>query len=76
MEIDEFRNRVYSLVSFIGFEFRGLPCGIDPININHFEMWCGENFAVAKSIDEVMNIKLFEGNSILEIYSEIRNIDY
>ncbi len=76
MKITEFKNRVSSLISFIGFEYEGKSCGIDPINKSHFEMWCGDNYIVAKSIDEVMNTKIFNGHSLSEIYPQITNLDY
>lgn len=76
MKLTDLKSRISSLIGFVGFDYDGTSCGIDPINANHFEMWCGDNAITAKSIDEVMNIKLFKGKSLTEIFNQITNIDY
>lgn len=76
MSINDFKNKVNSLFSYIGFEYNGLNCGIDPLNTNHFDMWYGDDYHKAGSIDEVMEYPLFNGKSLKEIYDDITNIDY
>ena len=76
MKLDILIKKIESLAGFIGFDYLGKACGIDPINHSHYEMWCGENYKVANSIDEVMNIKLFEGKALAQIYKDIDNIEY
>lgn len=76
MNLIDLKKQIESLVGFIGFDYDGDNCGIDPINKNHFEMWCGEDFIIAKSIDEVMNATIFNGKSLIQIYDMIENLDY
>ena len=75
MNLSDFKERINSLVSFVGFDYNDIPCGIDPINAEHFEMYCGEEAVVAKSIEEVFNIRIFEGKSLTEIFNDITNVD-
>lgn len=76
MRLSELKSRINSLIGFIGFDYDGVACGIDPINTHHFEMWYGNDALTAKSIDEVMNVKLFKGKNLIEIHDQITNIDY
>lgn len=71
-----FRNRINSLVSFVSFTYNGKQCGVDPISHTHFEMWCGNEYLEAQSIDEVMNCRIFEGKSLNEIADKIDIIDW
>lgn len=75
MSLLELKKRINSLVSFVGFDYNNTSCGIDPISENHFEMWYGDNFVIAESIEEVFDIKIFEGKSLTEIFNNISNID-
>ena len=73
MKLSDLKNRIASLSGFIGFDYNDTPCGIDPINQSHFEMWCGNDYITAKSIDEVMTTKIFNGNSLTDIFDKITN---
>ncbi len=76
MKADVLKDRINSLIGFIGFDYKNQPCGIDPINHSHYEMWYGKKNFVAKSIDEVMSVQLFDGKSLNQICDNIKNIDY
>lgn len=75
MNLSDLKKRINSLVSFVGFDYKDISCGIDPISENHFEMWYGDNFVIAKNIEEVFDIKIFDGKSLTEIFNNILNID-
>lgn len=76
MTIDDLKKHIESLVGVVEFEYNGITCGIDPINRSHYDIWYGEEYLKAKSIDEVMSAKIFDNKSLVEIFSSIRNIDY
>lgn len=75
MNLSDLRERIESLVSFIGFDYNDKACGIDPINAKHFDMWCGDECVTAESIEEVFNVRIFEGKSLPEIFDNITNLD-
>jgi hypothetical protein len=76
MSISDLKYKISSLAGFVGFNYNNSQCGVDPINQNHFEMWCGDNYIVAQSIDEVMTAKIFNGKSLIEIFDKITNLDF
>ena len=76
MKADVLKEQIDSLVSFVGFDYLGVSCGIDPINHSHFEMWYGKAYLEAKSIDEVMTTPLFDGKSLEEIADDIVITDW
>lgn len=71
----EMKNRIYSLVSFLGFDYEGVACGVDPINHSCYNMWYGDNDYTAKDIEEVMSVPLFNGKSLSQIYNSIEIIE-
>lgn len=75
MTIDELKDYLSALTSHVLFEHNGCSCGIDPSR-NNFEMWMGENFMVARSIEEVLNVKFFDGKSIKEIWDDVKELEY
>ena len=76
MKLSDLKDRIASLSGFVGFEYNKKNCGIDPINQSHFEMWYGNDYIIAKSIDEVMAVKIFNGNSLTDIFDKISNFDF
>jgi len=58
------------------FDCNGQNCGVDPFNCRHFDIWYGENFVGAKSIDEVFELLFFNGKLLIDIYEKITNISY
>ena len=53
------------------FAYNGKPCGVDPLSRDHFEMWYGDSYTVARSLDEVLSIPLFGRKALAEIASHI-----
>lgn len=76
MNSDDFKKKISSLSSHILFEYNGVECGVDPLSPDSFDMWFGDKYHNAKSIDEVMTAPLFNGKCINQIYKDIKNIDY
>lgn len=76
MTIDETKNYLAKLTSHVTFEFNGCSCGVDPLSRNRFEMWYGQKAMTANSIDEVMNVKFFDGKSLTDIWDDIVDLDY
>ncbi len=75
MTATEIKNRINALCSHFTFEYNGKACGIDPISHTRFEMWCGDDTFIAKSIDEVMDTSIFDGKALKDIPQNITLID-
>lgn len=63
------------LTSHVMFEYNGYSCGVDPLSLNQFEMWYGNQSMTAQSIDEVMTAKFFDGNSLEDILDDITDLE-
>lgn len=75
MTILELEKRINSLCTHVLFDYKGHSCGIDPLALDDFDMWCGESYMRAKNIDEVINSPFFEGKSLCNIINEIENLE-
>ena len=75
MTAKEMRDRVDSLATHILFDYNGRNCGVDPFSRNNIDMWYGQEFMNAKSIDEVMTTPFFDGNALQDIMDDIANIE-
>lgn len=71
----ELKKRISSLCTHVLFDYNGHSCGIDPLALDNFDMWCDEEYMKANSIDEVMDTPFFEGKKLQDIAEEIENID-
>ncbi|MCH5196433.1 MAG: hypothetical protein J1F28_06950 [Oscillospiraceae bacterium] len=71
MTADKIKSRIEELCTNVSFILDGKNCGIDPISRFHYDMWYGENAYVASSIDDVMNVKMFNGKSLTEVADKI-----
>ena len=76
MTASNLKSRINELCTDITFKLNGKSCGIDPITHSHFDMWYGDKNYTANSIDEVMDIKFFDGKSLSEIADSLMLIDY
>ena len=56
MTILELEKRINSLCTHVLFDYKGHSCGIDPLALDDFDMWCGESYMKAKNIDEVITV--------------------
>lgn len=65
-----------NLTSHVTFEYNGFSCGVDPLSLDNFEMWYGDKSMTAKSIDDVMTVKFFDGDSLDDILNNITDLEY
>ena len=72
----ELKAQINSLSTCVYFSYKGQDGGVDPFNENYFDMWYGDNYKKAESIDEVMNFPLFDGKSLSQIASQLDYIDW
>ncbi len=76
MTISDIRNHLENLVGHVTFDYNGYSCGIDPLAIDKFEMWCGDNMTTLTSVEDVMDVKFFDGGSLADIWDDITDLDY
>ncbi len=76
MKLKQFKNHLEHLTGAILFDYRGHSCGVDPISKNHYDVWCGDDVEIAKSIDDVLKIDIFEGKPLIDIFDECVDFDY
>ena len=69
------RYRINSLIHHVLFDYKGIPCGVDPFSHKEFDVWYGDKAETMTSIDEVMNKPFFDGKSLTEIVPEIENLE-
>lgn len=70
------KNHLDILAGCITFEYNGYVCGIDPLAHDNFNMWYGIKKHTARSIDEVMKTKFFDGRALENIIGDITELDY
>jgi len=75
MTSDDIKKRLSEMVSHFTFEYDGVSCGVDPISMTNFEIWCGDEFTKVDNIDKVMNIPYFKGKSLKDIAQYITITD-
>ena len=75
MTAKELRDRIESLCTHILFDYNEKECGVDPFYTEHFDMWCGDVFMEAHSIDEVMQVPFFDGKALEDIADQIENVE-
>lgn len=75
MMVDKIKNRIAEMASHITFDYDGKNCGIDPLARNKIDMWFGDNYMTALSLDEAMETPFFNGKSLIDIANVIKNVD-
>ena len=75
MTAKDLRDRINSICTHVLFDYNGKECGVDPFNEKHFDMWCGDDFMEAHSIDEVMKAPFFEGKALEDIVNQLENVE-
>ena len=75
MTVKDLRDRINSICTHVLFDDNGKECGVDPFNEKHFDMWCGDDFMEAHSIDEVMKVPFFEGKALEDIAGQLENVE-
>ena len=68
---DSIRARLTQFCTLPGFEYRGIPCDVDPFDAGDFHMRCGDAEMDVDSIDQVMTLPFFQGRSLRDIADEI-----
>ncbi len=76
MEPEELKGRIQSLATHILFDYKGVAGGVDPFNAGDFDLWYGDVYLKAHSIEEVMTAPVFDGKSLNDIATELKNIEY
>ena len=76
MTIAKLKDYIAKLTSHVMFDYNGFSCGVDPLSRSKFVMWYGDNDFTAKSVDEVLTTKFFDGKSLIDIWDDITNLDY
>ncbi len=71
MTDERIKARISEICSHFLFSYKGKDCGVDPFSETNFDMWCGEEYLKAKSIEAVMNTPLFDGKTLSEIANDI-----
>lgn len=71
----ELRDRIKSLCTHVLFDYNGKECGVDPFNAKHFDMWYGDTFMEAHSIDEVMKTPFFGGKALEDIVDQLESVE-
>lgn len=71
MNAKELRDLIDSLAYDIEFEYRGIHGSICPISRNDIGLAYGDITKDCKSVDEVMESKIFDGKSLNEIAPEL-----
>ena len=56
------------------YKRQGKACGVDPFSAKHFDMWYGDKFMEAHSIDEVMQTPFFDGKALGDIVDPLENV--
>jgi hypothetical protein len=75
MTITEIKERLSQIVTQMTFIYNGKTCGVDPMSIIEFDMWCGDECVTVHSIDEVMEIDFFDGKSLTDIVDDIEELE-
>lgn len=76
MTILEFMDYVSNLTGHVTFKYNGYSCGVDPLALDSFDMWFGDNETTVDSIEKVLNTKLFNGKSLTDIWEDVTELDY
>ena len=76
MTISKAKDYISKLTGHIAFDYNGYSCGIDPLALDSFDMWCGDNEISVDSIDAVMNTKFFDGKPLIDIWEDVTEFDF
>lgn len=70
-DILDVKDRLGDVESHFLFTFQGKDCGVDPISINQYNMWYGNNHLTVSSVGEVFDAKFWDGKTLGEIFDSI-----
>ncbi|MFR4307333.1 MULTISPECIES: hypothetical protein [Acidaminococcus] len=75
MNKDVFKDRIYSLISAVTFDYKGKRCGVDPLSHQQYDVWYGDKCKTMTDINQVMNEPFFDNQSLADIVPYIKNVD-
>lgn len=76
MAIAKIKDYLSNLTSHITFTYKGKPCGIDPLSIDNYVIWYGEEGTTVNSVEEALSVRLFDGKSLTTIINEITELEF
>ncbi len=76
MTITQAKKFLGNLTSHMTFDYDGHDCGVDPLSLNSFDIWCGNEEVNVSSVEEALNTKLFDGKSLIDIWDDITDLEY
>lgn len=76
MTILQFEDHMKNLVGCVCFSYNGYSCGVDPVGRMKYDIWYGNTAVTVDSVDAIMNTKIFNGKSLLDIWDDLTEFDY
>lgn len=74
MTIEKIKQTIKDCGNDVYFEYHDKKCGIEPTVENGmftFEMWCGSILKEYRNFDEMVNDKIFDGKSVIDIMGTV-----
>lgn len=76
MRLSEIKEHLENLTGQITFKYNDKNCGVDPLSLNEFDVWYGDDMRTADSIDEVISNDLFDGKALRDILDDVVDLEY
>ena len=76
MTLAQFRFHLDHLVGCVQFDYNGYSCGVDPIGHTRYDVWYGNTVVTVTSVEDVLNTKIFNGKSLIDIWDDLTGFDY
>ena len=76
MTLDSFVHHISNLIVSVNFDYNGYSCGVDPLGCSKYNMWYGDNDVTVDSVENVLNAKIFDGKSLIDIWNDLTEFDY
>lgn len=76
MTLLDVKKYLADLIGHVIFDYNGYSCGVDPIALDSFDMWYGDNEITVNSVEEVMNKNFFDGKSLKDIWDDVTELDF
>lgn len=65
-----------SLNGQITFRFNDKDCGVDPLALDKYNMWYGDENRTVNTIDKVFNTPFFGGSALKDIIDKVEDLEY
>lgn len=76
MTVDKLKKEISNNFPTVTFMYNDKDCGIDPLGIHEYDVWCGDEVRTVENLDDVFTIQIFDGKSLSEIIDDITELDY